>query len=289
MLDRAKHLVPAPIRALRWRLPWMRLAPAYAQAPLDCWRRAIGFTLREVAGGEFGFRTPDGLAMRTMPNNFSSFAMAVAGARDPDIWRFVAARLRPGMVFVDAGANIGAYTLPAAKLVAPGGRVIAFEAHPLTFGLLKGNVEANGIANATVVNEALGEEPGRLRLSFTTANPGETHIAAGDETGAEVPVTPLDAALEARGVGAVDYLKIDVEGFELPVLRGARATIRRSPTIVVQTELQERHAERYGHSIGAIADLLRGEGLAPFIVAQDGTLEPVRGTVRGDILWTRPA
>jgi FkbM family methyltransferase len=247
------------------------------------------FTLRELAGGEFAFRTPDGLAMRTMPNNFSSFAMAVAGARDPDIWAFIETCVGPGAVFVDAGANIGAYTLPAARLVGPAGRVIAFEAHPLTFALLKRNVEDNGLRQAMTVNEALGETPGTLHIAFTSANPGETHIAAAHEAGVAVPVTPLDAALARAGVGAVDYLKIDVEGFELAVLRGALETLRGSPSIIVQTELQERHAARYGTTIGDVAALLLREGLKPHVVEGHGMLRVLEGAVRGDVIWQRPA
>jgi FkbM family methyltransferase len=289
MNDMAKRLVPAPVRALRWRIPWRRRTPAHAAAPATAWVRALRFTLREMAGGEFAFRTPGGLVMRTMTNNFSSFAMAVAGARDPDIWAFVEARLRPGASFVDAGANIGAYTLPASRLVGPAGRVIAFEAHPLTFALLKRNVEENRLSNVTVENRALGDTAGTLRLSFTAANPGETHVAGADEGGVAVPVTTLDEALSRAGTGAVDYLKIDVEGFELPVLRGALRTLRESPGIIVQTELQERHAERYGTTIGDVASLLFGEGLKPHVVERQGTLRTLEGTVRGDVIWLRPA
>ncbi|PWS39198.1 hypothetical protein DFH01_08170 [Falsiroseomonas bella] len=287
MMQLAKKLVPAPIRALRWRARWMRHAPAYAAAPLQSWQRALGFTLREMSGGEFAFRTPDGMVMHTMPNNFSSFAMAVGGARDPEIWRLIERRLRRGMTFVDAGANIGAYTLPAARLVGPEGRVVSFEAHPVTYRLLARNVAENGLANVLALNEALGEEAGTLTLAFTAANPGETHVAADGETGAQVPVTPLDAALTARGVAGVDYLKIDVEGFELPVLRGALGTIRANPGLLIQTELQERHAARYGTDIGEIVALLRGEGLSPHVVDGEGRLQPVTGPVRGDIIWAR--
>jgi FkbM family methyltransferase len=164
---------------------------------------------------------------------------------------------------------------------------VSFEAHPVTYRLLARNVAENGLANVIAVNEALGEAAGTLTLSFTAANPGETHVAASGESGASVPVTPLDAALAARGVTGVDYLKIDVEGFELPVLRGALGTIRANPRLLVQTELQERHAARYGTDIAEIATLLRQEGLTPHIVDGEGRLHAVSGPVRGDIIWGR--
>lgn len=284
-----RTLVPAPLRALRWRLPWMRQTAAYAEAPLATLGRALRFTLAELGGGEIRFRAPDGLVLATMPNNFSSFAMAVAGARDPLIWAFIRRRLSPGAVFVDAGANIGSYTMPAARLVGPAGRVVAFEAHPVTFGFLSRNIAANGLANVTALNLALGEGPNRIAMAFSTANPGETHVATGAETHTvEVEMLPLDAALAGQGIGAVDYLKIDVEGFELPVLRGAAGTIAASRRIVIQTELQPQHASRYGHRIEDIATLLHGFGLAPHGLCPAGETVRLEGTLRGDVLWMRP-
>lgn len=279
-----RAVVPAPLRALRWRLPWLRGTERWAMAPGAALLDVAAFTLREMRGRPFEFRTPDGLRLATMPNNFSSFAMCLAGARDPELWRFVERRLRPGAVAVDAGANIGAYAVPLARLVGPAGRVIAFEAHPWTFDFLRRNLERSGAEWATAVNEALGEAPGELSLAFNPANPGETYVG-GD--GARVPVTTLDDALVRLGVGAVDYLKVDVEGFELPMLQGAAGTIAASPDIVVQTELLDRHAARYGHSVEAVGALLRGLGLRPHLVTPEGEALPAEGTPRGDVVWMR--
>ena len=146
-LERAiKGRVPPSLRALRWRLPWMRATEAFRRAPLRAAARAARFTIAELRGGDVAFRSPDGLRLVTMPNNFSSFALCVAGARDPDIWEFVLRHVPRGGVFLDAGANIGTYALPAAGLVGPEGRVLAFEAHPRTFAYLARNVAANGLS-----------------------------------------------------------------------------------------------------------------------------------------------
>lgn len=98
----------------------------------------------------------------------------------------------------------------------------------------------------------------------------------------------LDDALAGEGVGRVGYLKIDVEGFDLPVLLGARRTIAESPVIVVQTELQDRHANRYGYRIEDIATLLNEAGLRPHSPRPDGQPRALEGIPRGDILWLRP-
>jgi len=284
-----KQAIPAPIRALRWRARWMRTTPAYRNAPLTSWRRALGFTLTELLSDEFVFTTPEGHPFATMRNNFSSFAMHVAGSRDPEIWRFIEARLGAGAVFVDAGANVGAYTVPAARLAGGTGRVIACEAHPRTFGFLARNVAANGLGNVIARQVALGEAEGEITFAFNPDNPGETHVAQGGERGPSVPMTTLDALLAGLGVRTVDYLKVDVEGFELPVLRGAQATIAASPTIVVQTELVARHAARYGSSIAEIAALLGGHGLAPHSVDAEGRPVRLDSEPAGDVLWFRRA
>jgi FkbM family methyltransferase len=284
-----RALVPAPIRALRWRIPWMRRTERFASSPLRTAWTATRFTLRELTSGSVTFRTEDGLVLTTMPNNFSSFALCVAGARDPAIWAFIRRRLGPGSVFVDAGANIGTYTCPAARLVGPTGRVIAFEPHPVTYGYLSRNVEANGLSQVRALHLALGEAPGQIEI-VSVANPGENHVAATGEHGsgaAAVAMATLDDALAGQEIGPVDYLKIDVEGFELPVLRGARRTIAASPAIVVQTELQDQHANRYGFRIEEIASLLSELGLRPHLPHGDGHLRAADGRLRGDVLCRR--
>ncbi len=280
----ARRLVPAPIRALRWRLPCARASGA-PHAML----RTLRFTLAELRGGDVSFRTPDGLGFVSMPNNFSSFAMFVAGARDPDIWRFIARRVPAGATVVDAGANVGAYTLPFARLVGPSGRVVAVEAHPLTHDFLARNIAANGLAQASALQLALGAEAGMSAIAYTDANPGETHVAAdAGEAALQVRVYPLDDVLAGLGITRIDYLKIDVEGFELPVLQGARGIIATSPGIAVQTELQAKHAARYGHAIADIASLLAGLGLAPHRIRPDGTPERMTEPLAGDVVWFRP-
>lgn len=281
------RMLPAPIRALRWRLPWMRGTPAWDRAPLAALARAARFTLAELRGEDFAFETPEGLSFRTMPNNFSSFAMCVAGERDPEMSRLIARHLPEGGVFVDAGANVGAYSLPAAQRVGRGGRVISFEAHPRTHALLAANVAANGLDWVTPLHMALGEAEGVIAMAYEDRNPGETHVAEAGAAGVEVRLRRLDDALAELGVGAVDYLKVDVEGFELPVLRGAAGTIAASPRIAVQTELIGRHASRYGHSIAEIETLLRGLGLRPHRVSPQGELSPLEGELLGDVVWAR--
>jgi FkbM family methyltransferase len=287
-----RRVVPRPILSLRFRLPWLRRTESYARAPLRTLLAGLRFTIAECLRREVVFRGPDNLVVTTMPNNFSSFAFCVDGSRDADIWRFIRQRLRPGATFIDVGANIGTYALPAALLVGPTGHVVAVEAHPLTYSFLRRNTIANGLGQITPLHLALGEAPGMVTMNFEPTNPGETHVATTPDGGTggtvAVAVRRLDDVLAERGISHVDYIKIDVEGFELAVLRGAIGTLAANPDIVVQTELVARHAARYGHGIDAIAELLHAIGLRPHHVdPATGEPRPAREPLAGDVLWIR--
>jgi FkbM family methyltransferase len=135
--------------------------------------------------------------------------------------------LRPGMRAVDVGANVGYYLLLIESAVGPGGSVACFEPEPENLRELARNVEANRLENVRVFAAAVGAEDGRVSmcLGINAAVAGE---AGGDFT---VPLLRLDSALE----GPVDFVKIDVEGYEGHVLAGARRLLREHrPTLLVE-------------------------------------------------------
>ena len=139
--------------------------------------------------------------------------------------------LQPGMTVIDVGANHGMFSLEAAHLIGASGLIHAFEPTPSTRELLRNNLAANGISSVTVFPAALGEKPGTARLRIHKEMSGLNTLAAMDVTWnrqklvadqiIEVPVTTLDGHLQKEGLQQIDFLKIDVEGFELGVIRGA--------------------------------------------------------------------
>lgn len=286
-----RRFVPVWLRALRWRLHWLRRTDAFRVAPWRSLWRLADWTVGGLFLREREFTTPDGLHFRSAPGNFTGAVLYVQGRKDPEMDRFIARRLRPGDVFVDAGANIGAYTVPAARCVGPVGRVVAFEAHPGIYGCLAHAVQRNGLGNVLALNQALGAEAGTVRIAYVSANPGETHVAARDERGVAVAMVTLDAALARLGIGAVAYLKIDVEGYESAVLAGAAGTIAASPAIVVQTELVDRHLRRYGHSAEAIRAGFAAQGLQPHRIDGSGVASPIPPNqgLPSETVWMRPA
>lgn len=132
--------------------------------------------------------------------------------------------LKPGMTVVDAGGNHGYFTLLAASLVGPAGRVLSFEPSPENCHWIRRGVAANGFENVHAFEVALADRSGALPLQLCADSGG--HSIAGAPMWAtgeaiEVATERLDCLLQKAGVDRVDLLKIDVEGAEMSVLAGA--------------------------------------------------------------------
>lgn len=282
------HLDPRPFIG---RLRWIRQYPAYSEAPARYAARSVAFTWREqVTNGEtMAFKACGGCSFRSPRNNISSFIAAVFDQRDLNIVRFWKKALPAGAVFFDIGANIGLYTVPAALHVGRIGRVVAFEAHPVIAGFLRDNVARNRVTNVAMENMAVGEANGQTRIAFNDRNPGETHIAAGEEEGELVPIVSLDSYCARHDIRRVDYMKLDVEGYEAAVLRGARDIVAASPNILLQTEYEPAHLSRYG-AVDALARLLTEWGFKPYSIewatGQPRPISSVRDFA-GEIVWSR--
>ena len=162
--------------------------------------------------------------------------------------RALAGRAAASPVVLDVGANVGSYARSVMQLC-PSARVFAFEPHPLTFRSTASAAEAAGF---TAVNAGCGAEIGRMTLyDYAGSQDGSEHaslyvdviedIHGGRPTGHDVEVTTIDAFVAARGIERVRLLKVDTEGHEAAVLRGARATIAAGAIDLVQFEFNEMH------------------------------------------------
>jgi FkbM family methyltransferase len=148
--------------------------------------------------------------------------------------------LRPGDAMIDVGANIGVMSLHAATCVGGAGLVLSIEPHPQHYQRLVRNISLNAVSNIKAVNVALGEEPERRPIfDLSDENGGSASLVdAGDarvEVGA-VEVERLDDLASEIGGRPLRLIKIDVEGFELPVLRGAPRTLARGAVICMEVD-----------------------------------------------------
>jgi FkbM family methyltransferase len=175
-------------------------------------------------------------------------------------------QLREGDVFLDLGANIGFFTLLAGRIVGDSGRVIAFEPTPRTRAILQRNVTENGLDGRVWIDErAITEKRGRAH--FTVLSDSEYNSVVSDDRGGhtiEVETISVDDYISDHGISRVAMVKMDIEGQELPALRGMRETISENPWIKVIFEYhQARLAESSVKGV-ALFDLLRDYGLDCF-------------------------
>ncbi|OBF89126.1 hypothetical protein A5790_20920 [Mycobacterium sp. 852002-51152_SCH6134967] len=150
------------------------------------------------------------------------------GTWEPDIAAFMRRRLQPGDTFIDVGANIGCLSALAAKLVGPGGTVVAIEPSPRAIAALRETVSTNALANVRVVTAAVSDHDDEIPLfAGPSYNTGLTSTVAhkGFPEEGRVRAAPLDALVGREELATAILIKIDVEGGEDRVLAGISASV----------------------------------------------------------------
>lgn len=196
------------------------------------------------------------------------------GVWEADVMKLLARTLRPGSTFVDVGANVGFHSILAAQLVGPEGTVVAVEASPWTLELLRANVWRHG-AGVRVVAAAASDVAGTVRLELDPHHRSGARLTEGDAAGAvEVEAAPLD---ELVPDGAVDVLKVDVEGAEPLVFRGAHGVLERSPRLVAVVEFRdEPHLS--GETPADVLAFYESLGFELCLLRRNGDLAPASRT-----------
>lgn len=174
---------------------------------------------------------------------------------DQGVDRLMRLAVRPGDVCVDVGANIGYYTRLLSRLVGPTGRVVAYEPYPPAFDLLRRN--SARLPNVRIVQAALSDAPGEADLFVARTEDMSSLSASAGRSHVRVRLETLDAL--HTEVPRVDFIKIDVEGFEYAVLGGGLELLRLYRPIVT-FELTRRYIDRFGHDIEDFRALLQPLG-----------------------------
>lgn len=164
---------------------------------------------------------------------------------------------RKAAVVYDIGANVGIYSLMAAK-VNPAAQVIAFEPEPHLTQLVERSAKANGFANVEVKRICLGDTDGEVQLSL--AGVSGHHVAVvGEGDAITTPIARLDTLIQRGEIAPPDLIKIDAEGYEFKILNGFGDLLaKHGPKIVI--EVHERFMLRYGDSFAELKALLHGAG-----------------------------
>jgi FkbM family methyltransferase len=160
-----------------------------------------------------------------------AFHLLIDGIYEPDLAGFLDANLSPGDTFVDVGANIGAFTIPGARRVGPSGKVLAIEASPSIFPYLKRNVSDNRLENV-VTKHCAASDSQSGEVPFYDAP--HSHFGMGSlapqfhANPVKVPAQTIDDLLAEEAIDRVKVLKVDVEGFEVNVFKGAQSLLTSS-------------------------------------------------------------
>ena len=149
----------------------------------------------------------------------------ILGFYEEDLASFLASNIQSGSVFYDLGAHWGYFSLLASKLVGDKGRVYAFEPMPRNFRHLQKNLEINSTQQIELFNLAVSEKIGKVRFSNTDDSFANTYVTNSSGNLLEICAINLDSFIEKEGILPPDFIKIDVEGAELDVLKGAKETI----------------------------------------------------------------
>lgn len=232
-------------RLMLWRTI-MRQVHGIGTADRATLRRSALAALRTALGDLYGWRDPVLLGDATVDvPGVGRFALRartdelyiVLPARERALAATMRARLSPGNVFVDAGANIGAATMLGRRLVGTQGRVIAIEMMPDTAARLRANLALNGYGDVAVVEAALAAEAGRtVTAAVQPGHAGRATLALADRLDAPrtVTVTTRTLADILADVPRIDLLKIDLEGAELDALAGAEPVLDRIAAIAFE-------------------------------------------------------
>ncbi len=144
------------------------------------------------------------------------------GAYEPKETTYLKSLLKPGMTFVDIGANIGYFSALASSLVGENGKVFSFEPSPYAFAKLKKMADSTPFQNIRTYPIALSDTPGQLKLPVPQeGNHTPSFLDKTNSNQVSVDVQRLDVCLSSEKISEIDLLKIDVEGFELKALKGA--------------------------------------------------------------------
>lgn len=260
----------------------LRLVPQGTRGKTRIARLATKFMLDR---GETTITTLDGdvFAVPSLREPVA-FHCLIDGVYEPEMTHVLREYLPVGGTFLDAGANIGVFTVRASRIVGPAGRVVAIEASPSVNPWLVRNIAANRRDNVTHIPVAITD--GAVdRVPFYAAP--EDHFGMGSLAAqfhsrpVEVPADTIDNLLHANGVDRVDLFKIDIEGYEAAAFRGARGLLTGAARPVVVFEFADWAEERAGMRPGDAQRELLNLGYSLHLVGDRG------GVSRLDALMER--
>jgi FkbM family methyltransferase len=250
--------LPLPLRA--WAI--LRRLPAFRGRT-----RVAALIARRTLDHRAAYRTPQGIALRVDPGDLFQVAMLM-GFHEPRVARLITREVRPGSVAIDVGHMIGYFSLLMAKCTGPGGAVHAFDPDPRAYERLVENVARNSMHWITTNPLALGDRAGTARFGIhERIGWSSTKEVKEFSEWTTVPIQTLDDYVAEHDLdpARISVVKVDAEGGELQVLKGARNTLSAGAPVVVVEVIPRRPGEparelvEYMRGLGYEADAPAGD------------------------------
>jgi len=229
-------------------------------------------------------RTRHGLKVRVHADGMYT-RLFLFGEYEPANSEIYRKLVRPGDLVFDIGANFGWYTGLLARQVGPRGKVHAFEPLPTVAALTRETIAMNGLeAIVELTNEGVGSESGTFTV-YTFKDLPHGHASATDLGRADAMphlchITTLDEYVATRRMPQINFIKVDVEGHELEVFKGATRTLSATEAPIVSFEINRRCLDNRGIAPTAVSGLLRNCGYSHFwAVNPFGGATPVLGDI----------
>jgi FkbM family methyltransferase len=268
------------------KIGWLIRSPRFRHQPLKVFLRVLRWEWFRKVGKRMLIDFDGDLRAYLYPNDGVARLTFYFGYHEGATFHFMRRFLQPGMTYFDVGANIGFYSIFAAKRVGPSGHVVAFEPQQDTFQRMLENISLNNLHNIQPYNIAIANKTGILSLhrlddsskSFTSESD------ATSDSSDTVESTTLDHLFHQNKIAKPDYVKIDVEGFELNVLLGMKEILQNSPPTIIQLELYEAFLMRNDASIGLVESLARQYGYGFYLLDPlQNKLRVASGLLSGDV------
>jgi FkbM family methyltransferase len=168
----------------------------------------------------------------------TSLELLLFKTHEPISTQIVKETLEKGMTCLDIGANIGYYVTLESKVIGDQGKILAIEPSPLNFEFLKRNMELQSTKNIEVFNFAAGDKIGQINFVMDENESNSGRVISDDKVTkwsgpvTKLPVKTIDSFLDEIKIDKIDFLRMDVEGYEYHIFQGMKNTIKKSKPII---------------------------------------------------------
>lgn len=245
------------------KIKWLTNSSEFKKRPFRILTRVVVWEIFRKFGKRMSFTFDSNLKIFLYPNDGAARLTYYFDYHEPEIFAFLERFLlitkekENEIIYCDIGANIGLYSLFAAKRIGSKGKIISFEPQPVTYKRFIENIKLNNFKNILPVSKAVGDVNGFIAIKESTDS-AKTFVSKTnvDKAESQVEMVSFSNFLNNNKIGKVDYLKIDVEGFEFYVLQGMKEFLIKTPPKIIQIELYEEFLKRNGSSVKQTLDFL---------------------------------